>query len=105
MVSRIHRAATVALPAGRDASRHAISSSPRGSGAYRSSDDTYLSHASRRSGPYNSLDLCVDRFAAAALKFRRSTPQALRWGTRIEEPGVMDLIEISDVIEKLEGFV
>ena len=59
---------------------------------------------SRRSGPYNSLDLCVDRFAQAAAKFRKSTPEALRWGTRIEEPGVMDLIETSDVIEKLKLF-
>jgi heptosyltransferase I len=59
---------------------------------------------SRRSGPYNSLDLCVDRFAQAAAKFRKSTPEDLRWGTRIEEPGVMDLIEVSDVIEKLNLF-
>ncbi|MFB3078883.1 MAG: glycosyltransferase family 9 protein, partial [Lysobacterales bacterium] len=65
----------------------------------------YAATWSRRSGPYNSLDLCVDRFAQAAVKFRKSTAQALRWGTRIEEPGVMDLIEISDVIKKLKGFV
>lgn len=64
----------------------------------------YAATWSRRSGPYNSLDLCVDRFAQAAVKFRKSTAQALRWGTRIEEPGVMDLIEISDVIEKLKVF-
>ncbi len=64
----------------------------------------YAATWSRRSGPYNSLDLCVDRFAQAAVKFRNSTAQALRWGTRIEEPGVMDLIEISDVIKKLKKF-
>jgi heptosyltransferase I len=64
----------------------------------------YAATWSRRSGPYNSLDLCVDRFAQAAVKFRKSTPEDLRWGTRIEEPGVMDLIEISDVIEKLKLF-
>lgn len=65
----------------------------------------YAATWSRRSGPYNSLDLCADRFADAAMKFRNSKPEALRWGTRIEEPGVMDLIEISDVIKKLETFV
>ncbi len=64
----------------------------------------YAATWSRRSGPYNSLDLCVDRFAQAAVKFRKSTPEALRWGTRIEEPGVMDLIGINDVIEKLKVF-
>jgi heptosyltransferase I len=64
----------------------------------------YAATWSRRSGPYNSLDLCVDRFAEAAAKFRSSKPEALRWGTRIEEPGVMDLIEVSEVIEKLKLF-
>ena len=64
----------------------------------------YAATWSRRSGPYNSLDLCVDRFAEAAMKFRKSTPEALRWGTRIEEPGVMDLIEVGNVIEKLKQF-
>ena len=57
---------------------------------------------SRRSGPYGSLDLCVDRFAEAAKKFRGKTAEELRWGTRIENPGVMDLISVEDVIEKLD---
>ena len=57
---------------------------------------------SKRSGPYNSLDLCVDKFAEAARQFRGKEPQDLRWGTRIEKPGVMDLIQIDEVIEKLE---
>jgi len=57
---------------------------------------------SLRSGPYNSLDLCVDKFAAAAQKFRATKPDRLRWGTRIENAGVMDLIEVEDVIERLE---
>jgi heptosyltransferase I len=58
---------------------------------------------SRRSGPYNSLELCVDRFPDAARKFRHKEPEELRWGTRIEVPGVMDLIQPGDVIEKLES--
>jgi heptosyltransferase I len=57
----------------------------------------------RRSGPYNSIDLCVDRFPEAARKFRNKEPQELRWGTRIEMPGVMDLIRSEDVIEALES--
>lgn len=56
---------------------------------------------SLRSGPYNSLDLCVDKFAAAAQKFLGKHPDQLRWGTRIQNPGVMDLIEVDDVIERL----
>jgi heptosyltransferase I len=57
---------------------------------------------SKRSGPYNSLDLCVDRFAEAARRYRNAEPEELRWGTRIEQPGVMDLVEIDDVIDRLE---
>ena len=57
---------------------------------------------SRRSGPYNSLDLCVDHYAAAARKFRRRGPEELRWGTRIEVAGVMDLIQPDEVIGKLQ---
>jgi len=56
---------------------------------------------SRRSGPYNSLDLCVDKFAEAARRFRGKKPENLRWGTRIRDDGVMNLIEIDDVIERI----
>jgi len=56
---------------------------------------------SRRSGPYNSLELCVDHFARAARRYRRREPEDLRWGTRIEVPGVMDLIQPHEVITAL----
>lgn len=57
---------------------------------------------SRRSGPYGSLDLCVDKFAEAAQKYLDKKPEELRWGTRIANEGVMDLITVDDVIERLE---
>ncbi len=57
---------------------------------------------SLRSGPYGSLDLCVDKFAEAAQKYLNKHPDELRWGTRIENEGVMDLIEVEPVIERLE---
>jgi heptosyltransferase I len=60
---------------------------------------------SKRSGPYNSLSACVDKFELAAEKFRHQSAEQLRWGSKIEAPGVMDLIEVSDVIEKLEQVV
>lgn len=62
----------------------------------------YAATWSRRSGPYNSLYLCVDRFREAARRFRKSEPEQLRWGTRIEEPGVMDLIKPEDVIRQIQ---
>ena len=64
----------------------------------------YAATWSRRSGPYNSLDLCVDRYEEAARKYRNRKAAELRWGHRIEEPGVMDLVRPADVIERLEAF-
>jgi heptosyltransferase I len=65
----------------------------------------YAATPSKRSGPYNSLDLCVDKYAEAACIFKHKQPHELRWGQRIEYPGVMDLIGVKDVIEKLNGFI
>lgn len=61
----------------------------------------YAATWSRRSGPHRSLDLCIDRFPEAARKYRGREPEQLRWGTRIEVPGVMDLIRPEEVIERL----
>jgi heptosyltransferase I len=65
----------------------------------------YAATWSRRSGPYNSLELCVDRYEEAARKYRGKPAGELRWGHRIEEAGVMDLVQPADVIEKLRAFV
>lgn len=65
----------------------------------------YAATPSKRSGPYNSLDLCVDKYTEAARKFRNKEPEELRWGQRIEYPGVMDLIETKEVMDKLKGFM
>lgn len=56
---------------------------------------------SKRSGPYNYLDYCVDKFEVAARRYLEKTARELRWGTKIELPGVMSLIEINEVKEKL----
>lgn len=65
----------------------------------------YAATPSQRSGPYNSIDLCVDKYAEAARKFRHTEPQELRWGQRIEFPGVMDLIEPDDVMKILNEVI
>ena len=57
---------------------------------------------SRRSGPYNSLSYCVDKFEQAALDYKNKKPEDLKWGTRIEYPGVMDLITVEEVCKKID---
>lgn len=58
-----------------------------------------------RSGPYHSRAFCVDRFAEAARRFRGRPVAELAWSDRIEEPGVMELISVADVTEKLDALL
>jgi heptosyltransferase I len=58
-----------------------------------------------RSGPYLSRAHCVDAFAAAAARFRGSTPERLPWATKIETPGVMDLVAVADVCARLDALL
>lgn len=61
----------------------------------------YASTWSRRSGPLGSLEHCVDRFPEACRKYLGREPERVKWGKRIERPGVMDLIGPEAVIERL----
>lgn len=57
-----------------------------------------------RSGPYSDRSYCVDRYDAAARRFHGKPASELRWGAKIEEPGVMDLITVDDVVGAFERF-
>jgi len=58
-----------------------------------------------RSGPYLSREWCVDRYDDAARAFLDRPANDLPWGTKIEKPGVMELIRVEDVVERLDAFV
>ena len=55
-----------------------------------------------RSGPYLSRLWCVDAYAQAARRFRGRSPDRLPWTEKIEQRGVMDLIEVEQVTAKLD---
>jgi heptosyltransferase I len=61
----------------------------------------YAATSAARSGPYFSREWCVDRFDAAALKYLGKPASELPWRTKIERPGVMDLVQPEAVIERL----
>lgn len=65
----------------------------------------YAASNPRRSGPYNSLRWCVDKYDDAALKYLGQPARNIKWGTKIERPGVMDLITVADVTRKLDEFM
>lgn len=53
-----------------------------------------------RSGPYSDRRWCVNKYDAAARKYLGKAASELPWGRKIEQPGVMDLIGVDDVIER-----
>jgi len=56
-----------------------------------------------RSGPYLSRQWCVDKYDLAARRLLGKPAADLPWTTKIERPGVMDLITPDDVIKKLHS--
>ena len=58
-----------------------------------------------RSGPYSDRRYCVDRYDDAARRYLRRPAGELKWGTKIEFDGVMDLVTVEDGIAAFERFV
>lgn len=56
-----------------------------------------------RSGPYLSRQWCVDKYDVAARRLLGKPANELPWTTKIERPGVMDLITPDEVIRKLHA--
>ena len=57
-----------------------------------------------RSGPYSDRRYCVDRYDDAARKYRGKSASELKWGTRIEADGIMDLVTVEDAIAAFERY-
>lgn len=57
-----------------------------------------------RSGPYSDRRYCVDRYDDAARRFRGRPADELKWGTKIEHEGVMDLVTVDDGIAAFERY-
>jgi heptosyltransferase I len=47
----------------------------------------------------------VDRYDSAARHFLGKPADALKWGTKIEFDGVMDLATVEDAVEAFERYV
>lgn len=58
-----------------------------------------------RSGPYLSRQWCVDKYDLAARRLLGKPASELPWTTKIERPGVMDLIQPGDVIRKMSSLL
>ncbi|MGH8159659.1 MAG: glycosyltransferase family 9 protein [Rhodanobacter sp.] len=56
-----------------------------------------------RSGPYTERRWCVNKYDEAARKYLGKPASEIPWGSKIEKPGVMDLIGVDEVIERYEA--
>jgi heptosyltransferase I len=65
----------------------------------------YAATNPERTGPYYSRQWCVDKYDEAARKFLGRTKAQIPWTTKIEQPGVMDLIAVSEVTGKLDALI
>ena len=57
-----------------------------------------------RSGPYSDRRWCVNKYDAASRKYLGKPASEIPWGSKIEYAGVMDLIEVDEVIERFEAY-
>lgn len=58
-----------------------------------------------RSGPYQSLHWCVNRYPQALQHFTGKTVEQARWGAKAEFPGAMEKITVTDATEMLDRWV
>jgi len=56
-----------------------------------------------RSGPYSDRRWCVNKYDEASRKYLGRPASEIPWGSKIERPGVMDLIGVDEVIERYEA--
>ena len=65
----------------------------------------YAATNPQRAGPYYSRQWCVDKYDAAARKYLGKPAAEIPWTTKIERPGVMDLISVADAAAKLDALI
>jgi heptosyltransferase I len=57
-----------------------------------------------RCGPYSDLSHSVNHYDEASRKFIGKPAAQLRWGKRVEFPGVMELIPVEEVVGKFDAY-
>ena len=65
----------------------------------------YAATRSARAGPYYSRQWCVDKYDEAARRVFGKPAAAIPWTKKIERPGVMDLIGVKEVTDKLDALI
>lgn len=64
----------------------------------------YASSNPKRTGPYQNTKYTLNEYPAACVKYLGKNEKDVKWGKRIRNPNVMDLIKLEDVIEKIDNY-
>jgi heptosyltransferase I len=62
----------------------------------------YAVASPKLSGPYQQMDYCVDRYPQAVNTYLNKDAACVPWNTRVHHAGAMSLIEVADVMQKLD---
>ncbi len=65
----------------------------------------YAATRSARAGPYYSRRWCVDKYDEACLAAFGKPAATVPWTTKIERPGIMDLISVDAVTARLDALM
>jgi heptosyltransferase I len=65
----------------------------------------YAATRTARAGPYYSRQWCVDKYDEAARMVFGKPAIGIPWTMKIERPGVMDLISVNEVTDKLDALI
>jgi len=65
----------------------------------------YAATRTARAGPYYSREWCVDRYDDASRMIFGKPAAEIPWTAKIERPGVMDLIDVRAVTDKLDALM
>ena len=56
----------------------------------------------QRSGPYKSQQILINKYPQAIQRLSHKTINQANWGERVRDPGVMDLISVNEVKQKID---
>jgi heptosyltransferase I len=65
----------------------------------------YAATRTARAGPYFSRQWCIDKYDAASRQVYGKPASDIPWTTKIEKPGVMELIEVHEVTTRLDDLM
>jgi len=65
----------------------------------------YAATRTARAGPYFSRQWCIDKYDEASRQVYGKPASDIPWTTKIEKPGVMELIEVHEVTTRLDGLM